>query len=230
MKGFLLGAVALASLVTAPAFANTLVLSAGSGYSATVTWNNDGTVEYNGIAYDAVQQQDKLFDNFTAGSSLAAGASVQFTYSVIGGDDHHSISFLSGFGAAGANAVFNWGYDISVIPTSPAYIIYAGGDVLQNAGSSTLLKDLNADTIDFTKTGSSGYVGNTSVNFFPGVKSVVVDETLTIGALGSDASGVSNTFIEAVPEPSTWAMMGLGFAGLAFAGFRSSRKTAAFVA
>jgi hypothetical protein len=30
-----------------------------------------------------------------------------------------------------------------------------------------------------------------------------------------------------VPEPSTWAMMGLGFAGLAFAGYRSRRTPAA---
>jgi hypothetical protein len=30
-----------------------------------------------------------------------------------------------------------------------------------------------------------------------------------------------------VPEPSTWAMMGLGFAGLGFMGWRGSRKTAA---
>ena len=29
------------------------------------------------------------------------------------------------------------------------------------------------------------------------------------------------------PEPSTWAMMGLGFAGLAFAGYRSRRSAAA---
>jgi hypothetical protein len=29
-----------------------------------------------------------------------------------------------------------------------------------------------------------------------------------------------------VPEPSTWVMMILGFAGLAFAGYRSSRKSA----
>ena len=29
-----------------------------------------------------------------------------------------------------------------------------------------------------------------------------------------------------VPEPSTWAMMGLGFAGLAFAGYRRATKTA----
>jgi len=30
----------------------------------------------------------------------------------------------------------------------------------------------------------------------------------------------------AVPEPSTWAMMLLGFAGLGFAGYRASRRTA----
>jgi PEP-CTERM motif len=32
------------------------------------------------------------------------------------------------------------------------------------------------------------------------------------------------------PEPSTWAMMVLGFTGLGFAGYRSSRKTAGVVA
>jgi len=33
-----------------------------------------------------------------------------------------------------------------------------------------------------------------------------------------------------VPEPSTWAMMLAGFAGLAFAGYREARKGAAFAA
>jgi hypothetical protein len=31
----------------------------------------------------------------------------------------------------------------------------------------------------------------------------------------------------AVPEPPTWAMMLLGFAGLGFAGYRASRRAAA---
>jgi PEP-CTERM motif len=40
------------------------------------------------------------------------------------------------------------------------------------------------------------------------------------------AGGVTAT----VPEPSTWAMMLLGFAGLGFAGYRKSRKAAALAA
>jgi hypothetical protein len=39
----------------------------------------------------------------------------------------------------------------------------------------------------------------------------------------------SLTSIGFVPEPSTWAMMLLGFAGLGFAGYRSARKTAVAV-
>jgi hypothetical protein len=34
----------------------------------------------------------------------------------------------------------------------------------------------------------------------------------------------------AVPEPATWAMMLAGFAGLGFAGYRASRRNAAFAA
>ena len=42
-------------------------------------------------------------------------------------------------------------------------------------------------------------------------------------------AGVQVT-ITVAPEPSTWVMMGLGFAGLAFMGYRASRKTAAVAA
>jgi hypothetical protein len=39
--------------------------------------------------------------------------------------------------------------------------------------------------------------------------------------------GTSQGFVVGVPEPSTWAMMLLGFAGLGFAGYRSSKSKAA---
>jgi choice-of-anchor C domain-containing protein len=43
----------------------------------------------------------------------------------------------------------------------------------------------------------------------------------TASPFGPDIGGVS---IEAVPEPSTWAMMVLGFAGLGYAAFRRNSK------
>ena len=41
---------------------------------------------------------------------------------------------------------------------------------------------------------------------------------------------VPNGVVAGTPEPSTWAMMILGFASLGFAGYRKARKTAAIAA
>lgn len=53
-----------------------------------------------------------------------------------------------------------------------------------------------------------------------------------VGVATSDVAldYVANGVTASTPEPSTWAMMILGFAGLAFAGGRASRKTATAVA
>ena len=64
------------------------------------------------------------------------------------------------------------------------------------------------------------------------------NQWVTIKGLGAFTevafSSTSNAFEfslgSGVPEPSTWAMMGLGFAGLAFMSWRGSRKTAALTA
>jgi hypothetical protein len=61
------------------------------------------------------------------------------------------------------------------------------------------------------------------------------NQWVTIAGLGAftqvSFSSTSNAFEfslgSGVPEPSTWAMMGLGFAGLGLMGWRESRKTAA---
>jgi hypothetical protein len=47
---------------------------------------------------------------------------------------------------------------------------------------------------------------------------------------GGDPITVPVALTVGVPEPSTWAMMLLGFAGLGFAGYRTSRRTAAAAA
>ena len=48
--------------------------------------------------------------------------------------------------------------------------------------------------------------------------------------VGSSVGGTTGTETGGVPEPSMWVLMGLGFAGLGFAGWRGSRKAAAIVA
>ena len=47
---------------------------------------------------------------------------------------------------------------------------------------------------------------------------------------GTCGNEITNVSILAVPEPSTWAMMLLGFAGLGFASYRASRKSPASLA
>ena len=50
---------------------------------------------------------------------------------------------------------------------------------------------------------------------------------IVLGTLGSFRSDVSGDFSSTVPEPSTWAMMLLGFAGLGYVGFRKTRARSA---
>jgi PEP-CTERM motif len=74
----------------------------------------------------------------------------------------------------------------------------------------------NAVTWDLTGTVTGGGFHNVPV-------SLIIDATQSggpgkvISVSGSDS---------AIPEPSTWAMMLLGFAGLGFAGYRASRRAA----
>ena len=57
-----------------------------------------------------------------------------------------------------------------------------------------------------------------------------IDLTLgyTLVADGSGGFGFDFAVGGAVPEPSTWAMMLVGFAGLGYAGFKQTRKSPRF--
>jgi PEP-CTERM motif len=69
---------------------------------------------------------------------------------------------------------------------------------------------------------NNGVSPTTGVNY--GGFGVVVATSATL--LDSVGGGVTAT----APEPSTWAMMVLGFAGLGFAGYRKARKAGAIAA
>ena len=57
-----------------------------------------------------------------------------------------------------------------------------------------------------------------------------VSVLLSAGARAEGFTALFQTKVSAVPEPSTWAMLLLGFAGLSFVGYRKARPTAALTA
>jgi len=214
--------------------ATTLVL-AGPTFSADFIWNNNGTVSLLSaplVDYTAVQQQSEVWSDFSSGSTLPAGSLMELSFAVVDGHDHHTISFLHDFGAVGGT--FSWSYDVSDAATPKVEEGSISAAILQTVGVSSLVKTLvdnnsNTYTLDFTQTGTVDS-GATSATFLPGATTLDVVDAMTVsGPSGSDATGVSNSFVENnIPEPSTWVMMLLGFAGLGFAGYRSSRKGIAF--
>ena len=83
----------------------------------------------------------------------------------------------------------------------------------------------NGDAVDLWSNGA--FPGTTTADYGLTFATPILDvDPYSISTDQYIAGGVTAT----VPEPSTWAMMLLGFAGLGFAGFRRSRKDATVAA
>jgi hypothetical protein len=105
------------------------------------------------------------------------------------------------------------------------------GSIDGDAGGNNNLNSLAITVDGYTLTGgdlvSMGALGLGDQN------SPMDNQWVTITGLGNfkqaSFSSTNNAFefslASGAPEPSTWAMMGLGFAGLGFMGWRGSRKT-----
>ena len=116
--------------------------------------------------------------------------------------------------------------------------------------------EVNPGTVTFTANGLVGAPGPTTESFllngtmvasktFPAAAgSASAFAPTPAGLLSSESEGIAATFTKGfqdqeatvefaatvVPEPSTWAMIMLGFAGLCFAGYRRAHGGAAFAA
>jgi hypothetical protein len=91
-------------------------------------------------------------------------------------------------------------------------------------------RDTPGHTIGFSWAETGGLVlGHTSDLLFIDTNASRFT-TGTLAVIDSDTSDLSGYEPSAVPEPATWAMMLIGFAGLGVAGYRGSRKSAPFAA
>jgi hypothetical protein len=115
-------------------------------------------------------------------------------------------TFNLGGGSATTQAVvFSNPYSAtSSDPTNNTSIGWAGGQEIINFGDVLpVLVGTNTLVFSYASLPSPGHAG------FQGT--------------GDEAWGIENVTIS-IPEPSTWAMMLLGFAGLGFAGYHSTRR------
>lgn len=83
--------------------------------------------------------------------------------------------------------------------------------------------------VDIGNFASGGLTGPHSFSFNGfGIDSVTgpygLAESLTLTLQPGAQIGVQSISMDAVPEPKTWALMGIGFAVMAFIGFKRSRK------
>jgi hypothetical protein len=112
---------------------------------------------------------------------------------------------------------------------------YAGAQQFGFTGSSGAgwQVSLGSETEDTTilSSSSKGFTGwkTASLTFTPTSSSEVL-KFLSIGQKTDVQSFVllDSVKVDPIPELSTWAMMALGFAGLAYAGFRSNRRKPAW--
>ena len=106
----------------------------------------------------------------------------------------------------------------------PAYTVDGQDSIPGESGS--VIHDTFASDLDAFKVGTVqlSYTATSPGGAFSGqsVTGVSFGGAVTTGGTAE----VIYTYT-AAPEPSTWAMMGLGFAALGFAGMRSTRKSAA---
>ena len=156
------------------------------------------TINYVGDTYAAnAPELTAASYNALQGMNAAAGVTLDFNSFIVGGDPNHSDIILSVLDSSGA-PVF----------TSPS--------LLPNATSATIPGGilLAGQSYTFDLLFSEQVFGE---NDSPAFGTTQFYDTHTAGAFFT--AGASP-----VPEPSTWAMMLIGFVGLGYAGYRGSRK------
>jgi hypothetical protein len=141
-------------------------------------------------------------------------------------------------GALQASDVVSWNlqltdnlhpYSVDLTPTNSGVVPGSGAGLVASASGLSF---------DFSESGALFAIQGTTHGFFSGYQYLcfqatsgpcVAGETIVpdyYSVDGVSATGLSGTRPLNVPEPATWALMALGFAGLGFAGCCASRKTA----
>jgi hypothetical protein len=177
--------------------------------------------------------------NTISSSSIGSGNLGVITVTDIAGGVKVDVSLTAGFdfvNTGGPHTPF--AYDLNASPTS---ISFTSPTIFSAAGSSsdtpygTFNHGVNMvggngapgaqhGPLDFT------IMGVTTANFVKDAEGFFFGADLINLKNGNTGSVAASTFTAAVPEPSTWAMMVLGFCGLSFMAYRRKNQMAPTIA
>jgi hypothetical protein len=207
-------------------------LLAGAAQAATLTLAD--LIANNGTITDG----DKLFSNFaysSTGSAPAASDIDVLPYTNSAGD--YGIQLLNSWAANGTGSGDSQ-ITYTVTVTDPTRKIkdataVSTGTAIGGSAFWDVSEHLTAGGLSIGQLTTVDAVGGVTqlsdhITFAP-VSSIVVRKDIGFAANGGlvDLSIIDQNFSQtAVPEPSTWAMMLLGFAGLGFVGFRKAKSNA----
>jgi len=139
------------------------------------------------------------------------------------GGSHQLIIHIGAQGLSGPNALTNWLSTFSVSDLTAGWSVqeqtFINGVLLADTGVMLAAASLSA----FTGAAAVGGLFNAEVTYI--INSVGIGDF----SGGIDIS-VADIAVAAVPEPATWSMMILGFAGIGFMAYRRSRKGLALAA
>ena len=201
------------------AYASTTVITFGQTSSSNTVTGTGGagstTIDITNALANITQilggsPVDGVFVNLAATSTdgaLAVGSAVlqhyMGTFCISGGSGCTGIDYLSG---SFTDAAFGVGDQLSIIVSNPPDALALTSSVIP----ADALGAPSALGFNFTNVNPAIHIANGTIASFT-------------GSFGGNASA------SAVPEPSTWAMMLLGFAGLGYAGLRSRKASVSIV-
>jgi hypothetical protein len=146
------------------------------------------------------------------------------------GSDYNNTELYPANGIIGIGPTVN-AADFYIGPSGPSsFGTGFGGFPISTSGDHVSLEDFGLDLFV-----PSGYVSGASLSGSATYAGTIASLNLTPGTYTWTWDSGANSFVlqiprATVPEPSTWAMMLLGFAGLGFAGYRKAARMSSAVA